>query len=201
MEDEDCTKGAVRFDKFIVALTSLDLLLHCLKTVKDKETYWQWIYISLHNAVQAYMVLALTGTHSLLTYRRKHMVLWMNSYDNREELPEVELDNFLNLYERTKTIDLVSRPNAIPFVPSGTQEESINNLKEWRNNFVHFLSDSLLHFLGDAPFQLVADCLDYIEFLAFQSTPIISFNDHYKTETERLLSECRSVIALSCSPR
>ena len=192
MECEDYEKGAVRFYKYIIGLTSLDMLLHCLKTIQEKETYWQWVYISLHSAVQAYMVLALTGTNSLMTYKANDMKEWIKNYDARQELPEVKLDFFENLYDKTKTLDIITHPNAKPFVPSGSQDENIKYLNKLRNNFVHFLSDSLLHFLGDSPYRLVTDCLDYIEFLAFQSNNIFWFEEQYKNETARLLSECRA---------
>ena len=50
---------SVSFDKYKVGITSLEMLLHSLKTVKENDTYWQWVFITLHSAVQAFMVLAL----------------------------------------------------------------------------------------------------------------------------------------------
>jgi hypothetical protein len=45
-------EGWIDFDKISVAQTSLEMLLYCLKSVKNKPEYWQWIYITLHSAVQ-----------------------------------------------------------------------------------------------------------------------------------------------------
>lgn len=184
----------VRFDKEIIGLTSLEILLHCLKSVRENETYWQWIYISLHSAVQAYMVLALTGSNSLLTYKTKDMQNWLNSYYNNSALPECKLDFFEELYKKTKSSDFEFYTITKVFVPSPRQDMSICHLNKKRNDFVHFIQDSLILIIDESPFQLVEDCLDYIDFLAFKSNNIIWFEEHNKSETERLLSECRSTI-------
>lgn len=194
MESEANMSTSVSFDKYIVGITSLEILLHCLKSVKEKATYWQWIYISLHSAVQAYMVLALTGSNSLMTYKEKDMQNWMKSYDNNDALPDCKLDFFDELYNKTKTSSFEFYTNTLVFIPSPEQDESISRLNKLRNVFVHFISDSHVHFLGDSPYELVTDCLDYIEFLAFQSNNIVWFEEHHRTETETLLSECRSTI-------
>ena len=195
MDDE------ITFDKYIIGLTSLKILSHCLTSLKAEKEYWQWVYISLHSAVQAYMVLALTGTHSLLTYSKTDMKEWLEKYDNHDQLPECHLDRFLNLYKKTKSTKFLFYDNSNRFIPSETQNSSIKLLNDRRNDFIHYKPAGYLIIMGDRPFSIVTDCLDYIEFLAFQSNNIIWFEEHYKTETERLLSECRSVIALSCSPR
>ena len=183
-----------RFDKHIISLTSLEILLHCLKSVKENDAYWQWIFISLHSAVQAYMVLALTRSNSLMTYKEKDMQSWMKSYENNDPLPECKLDFFDELYKKTKTSSFVFYTNTQVFVPSPRQDENISKLSKLRNDFIHFSSDSLNLIIGDSSLQLVSDCLDYIEFLAFQSNNIVWFEKHYKDETQRLLFECRSVI-------
>ena len=58
MDSEPNINDIASFNKHTVGLTSLEMLLHCLKIVEQKKTYWQWVYISLHSAVQAYMVVA-----------------------------------------------------------------------------------------------------------------------------------------------
>lgn len=194
MDKEEVMSGFVEFDKHIVGINSLEILLHCLKSVKEKVTYWQWIYISLHSAVQAYMVLALTGSNSLMTYKKDDMKKWMKSYDTNGALPKYELDFFDELYKKTKTSSFEFYTNTQVFVPSPSQDENIFHLNKLRKGFVHFIDDSLSLILGEVPFQLVTDCLDYIEFLAFQSNNIFWFEEQYKTETERLLAECRSVV-------
>ena len=189
---------AVSFDKYKVGITSLEMLVHSLKTVKEKETYWQWIYITLHSAVQAYMVLALSGKGSLPTYTRNSINKWKEALRNNEEPPDFELVSFNNLYEKTKSKAFNIFPSESKlFVPKPSQNQSIIKLNKLRNDFVHYNSTALMLFLSAPPFGIVTDCLDYIEFLAFQSNNMNWHDDHYKTETKRLLSECRSVIEAS----
>lgn len=194
MDSEPDMSYVVSFDKHTVGLTSLEMLLHCLKTVEGKKTYWQWIYISLHSAVQAYMVLALTGSNNLLTYRDQDAELWLRNYRDGLQLPSCNLDSFLGLYRKTKSDKMLFYTHSSRFVPTETQDQSMDHLNDLRNDFIHYLIDYYhigLQFFG---YAIVTDCLDYIEFLAFKSNNIIWDNEQYKTETERFLLECRSVI-------
>lgn len=195
MDDE------ITFDKYIVGITSLKILLHCLTSLKTEKTYWQWVYISLHSAVQAFMVLALTGTHSLLTYSKKDMKKWLEKYDSDDKLPDCHLDDFLKLYNKTKSDKFLFYSISKKFIPSKTQNSSIKKLNDFRNSFVPYKYGGYMIIMGDHPFRIENDCLDYIEFLAFKSNNIIWFEDEYKTETERLLSECRAVTKASTTPQ
>ncbi len=188
---------SVSFDKHIIGITSLEILLHCLKSVREKETYWQWIYISLHSAVQAFMVLALTGSNSLLTYRDRDAELWQYNYYRGLTLPPLNLDSFMKLYGKTKSERMQFYIVSMKFVPSETQDENVERLHKLRNDFIHYQSDYSLIWLESFGYTIVTDCLDYIEFLAFQSNNIDWFEEYYKTETIRLLSECRAVIGTS----
>lgn len=193
MDKEEVMSDFVEFDKHIIGKNSLEILLHCLKSVKGKATYWQWIYISLHSAVQAYMVLALTFSHSLWTYKKKDMEDWLGKYNDNEPLPDCKLDNFLNLYRKTKSKDFLFYSNSEKFVPSKTQDWSMKQLNKLRNDFIHYKYGSFT-IMSNPPYAIVTDCLAYVEFLAFQSNNIFWFEEQYKTETERLLAECRSVV-------
>lgn len=196
MEFKINMSDSVSFDKYIVGITSLEILLHCLNSLKEKATYWQWVYISLHSTVQAYMVLALTSSNSLWTYKKKDMKDWLQKYNANEQLPDCELDYFMNLYRKTKSKNFLFYCNSVRFVPSKTQNWSIKRVNTLRNDFIHYKHAGLMLILGN-PFVILTDCLDYIEFLAFRSNNIVWFEDSYKSETERLLSECRALIRTS----
>jgi len=180
----------VSFDKYKVGITSLEMLVHSLKTVKEKDTYWQWIYITLHSAVQAFMVLALSEKGSMPTYSEKSKKKRGKAKVENKDLPGFRLDCFMSLYDKTKG-------DSIKFIPSGSQDWSISKLHDRRNDFVHYQNTASIMSLSESPFAIMTDCLDYIEFLAFQSNNIIWHDEQYKTETEKLLAECRSVIEAS----
>jgi len=184
----------VHFDKEIVALTSLEILLHCLKSVKNQDSYWQWIFISLHNAVQCFMVLTLTGSNSLNTYTEKDAKRLLESYKKGEPSPTVRLDYYLSLYERTKTELMLIYANSKLFSPQGTQDDNIQRLNDLRNQFVHFQYDFSSIILDDTPFQIVIDCLDYIEFLAFESNNIVWFNIENANNSRLLIDRCKAEI-------
>ena len=90
-------EDTIGFDKLSIALTSLSALSHFLNSTKTKKINWQWIYITLHSAVQGYMVLALTGTNSVLTYRDKCAKDWLIKFNACEPLPPCKLNTFSNL--------------------------------------------------------------------------------------------------------
>lgn len=143
MSDEVC------FDKYVVGITSLEMLLHSLKTVKEKDAYWQWIYITLHSAVQAYMVLALSGKGPMLTYSGKPISDMVEILRNTKKLPKFKLDSYLNLYEKTKSEVFNIYPSESKlFVPTTSQDQSIKNLNTSRNDFVHYKITGLMLFLS-----------------------------------------------------
>lgn len=187
-------ENSIHFDKEIVALTSLEVLLYCLKSVRNQGAYWQWVYVSLHSAVQAFMVLALTGSNSLLTYQKDDLDLWMENYENNEPPPPVKLDSYLNLYKKTKSNSMLLYSDSKKFTPINTQGSSIKSLNSLRNNFVHFQFDGSTIVLGEKPYQIVIDCLDFIKFLAYESNNVHWDNNFANAETERLLKECRALI-------
>lgn len=192
---------SLEFDKHNVALTSLEMLLYCLKSVEAKKSYWQWIYISLHAAVQAYMVLALSGSNPLLLYRKDDAEEWLRKCDNHESLPTYKLDFFINLYRKIESDDFLLYRTSQRFVPTPSQDRSIAELNDRRNDVVHFTHGGLIIIMSDHPYQMVIDCLDFVDFLAFQSNNIFWGDEYYKDETKRLLNECKSIINSSSPSR
>lgn len=183
------------FDKYIVAQASLEMLLYCLNTAKTKSSYWQWIYITLHSAVQSFMVLALTGSNSLLTYRDKDAKKWLISYTNKSKLPNCHLDDFLSLYSKIKSDRFLLYGNTQKFCPSESIEISITRLHKLRNDLVHYKYGGLMIIMSDTPYQLVIDCLDFIEFLAFQSNNVFWSDKEQKDDIEELLNNCKSIVS------
>lgn len=186
-------EGWLDFDKILVAQTSLEMLSHSLSSIKTKPSYWQWVYIALHSAVQGYMVLALTGSNSLLTYREKDAKKWLENYENNTALPDCRLDNFMSLYEKVKSDRFLLYENTQKYVPSGFQENSLYQVNKLRNNFVHYKYWNYTLVMGNSQFQIVNDCLDFIEFLALRSNNVFWGDETYKKNTEEILDNCRSL--------
>lgn len=190
-------KDWIDFDKISVAQTSLEMLLYCLKSVKNKPEYWQWIYITLHSAVQGYMVLALTGTNSLLTYSDECAKEWLRCYENETVLPDCYLDKFMNLYKKIKSDRFLLFLNSQKYQPTSSQKKNIKRLNDIRNTFVHYKIDLFMASQSDFPYEIVLDCLNFIEFLALKSNNIFWGEEENKSTVEKLLNDCRAVIQCS----
>lgn len=186
----------VRFDEKLVAHTSLEMLLFCLNSIKTKPTYWQWVYITLHSAVQSFMVLALTGTNSLLIYKDVHREKWLREYQDSKRTTSTKLDSFKNLYEKVKSDCFLLYENTQKFIPTDSQEKSIEQLNTFRNEFVHYKYGKYSIRLNDSSFRIVSDCLDFIEFLGFESNNVFWDCEIKREKIKKVLEECGSSIVL-----
>ncbi len=187
-------EGWLDFDKIIIAQTSLEMFRSCLRLEKKKPEYRQWVYITLHSAVQGYMVLALTGSNSILTYNDKCAEKWLSCYEMKTKLPDCGLDKFMNLYQKIKSDRFLLYANTQKFEPTVSQEKSINDLNTQRNTFVHYKYGNLFIRQGNSPSQFLSDCLDFIDFLALRSNNIFWGEEKNKKNVEKLLDDCRTII-------
>lgn len=91
----------LRTDERKEAVNSLEKTYQFLLEVHEDPFNWKWVIIALHNATQAFMVLALMGTASLnvIKYREK----WFEAIRLGNEYPKQQsLLNFLKLYNDIK---------------------------------------------------------------------------------------------------
>src|SRR5439155_1476626 len=84
------------------AVRSLEWAEICARSVASDLYLWKWILISLHNATQGFMVLALWQGNGLLALRDKIAAKWLQAYETGGLFPAKELDKFLNLYKKVK---------------------------------------------------------------------------------------------------
>lgn len=140
------------------------------------------------------MVLALTGSNSLLTYMEKDAKEWLTNYYNDIARPDCRLDNFMNLYKKTKSDRFLLYENSQKFIPTLAQDWNIKKINELRNDIVHFKYGGYTIRMSDRPYQIVIDCINYINFLSFHSNNIFWEDESSKNETERLLNESKSII-------
>ena len=59
-------KSHLRFDEIENVLSSLDLLALVGKLVRTKPSYWKWVIIAAHDALQGAMVCVLGGTSGVV---------------------------------------------------------------------------------------------------------------------------------------
>jgi hypothetical protein len=154
----------IRTNEYVEAVKALEMLEHTLCLVEEDAYYWKWAIIVLQNATQAFMVCALKRPAGLGALKPSIADKWIEALEKgNKNRPKRYLDEFLNLYERTK--------KEFHFAPSAQVEKNIRRMSELRNEFVHFIPKYSATAANDFP-QMVHDCLEIIDFLAWDLTRI-----------------------------
>ena len=127
-------KDYVNFDRQDIGQTSLVEATSCLSRIHGNKHLWKYAIISIHNALQCYLSVALRGGSGINTWKKPHAKKWLKAYDESidsqglKELPNVQLDYFMELYDKLFT----GKPDE--------QRSLIYWLNETRNKFIHFNS-------------------------------------------------------------
>lgn len=128
----------VNFDRQDIGQASLDEATSCLSRLHRNKHLWKYAIISIHNALQCYLSIALRGSSGTNTWKKKHAKNWRHAYNESiasqglKELPPIQLDSFMNLYDKF-------------FIEKSDEQRAlINWLNETRNEFIHFNSDTYL---------------------------------------------------------
>ncbi|HIF6043848.1 TPA: hypothetical protein ACX3G9_004354 [Vibrio parahaemolyticus] len=122
--------GYINFDRFSDAMASLEQLCDNLGKAAESEQSWKFAVISAHCALQGFMCIALHNGNSFDTWKNNHYKKWQKAYDAGEELPDPQLDFFLELYNKLFPKNI------------GLDLSLIEFLNETRNGMVHFNTDS-----------------------------------------------------------
>ncbi len=168
----DLPNYALEYNEELDALASLELLAESLPKALITPHYWKWVVLSLHSALQAFMVLSIQGTNSLNVLTKKSAREWLEAYegDSTPENPP-KLETFLNLYSKIKSDTMLIWSNSKAFNPTSSQDVSVNKLNAYRNDFIHYVpTEALLDMRVWA--KLVLDIVPIVEFLTFESNNI-----------------------------
>jgi hypothetical protein len=203
-------------DEYLEAVLSLEMVTDTLPKVLDNIYYWKWVVIALHMALQGYMVLALKGTNSYNVLDKK-CAKELEAAWKRDDgvFPKRKLDHFLNLYKKIKAgrktyeeqvktgIRIYRKPEDLmlmymhsqPFKPRGTQNKSVEMLHELRNDYIHFRPKGWLLGVHGLP-RVVEDCVDIIDFLAFECGNVLWHDESLKAKTRELIAAIKGHIAI-----
>lgn len=157
----------LRTDENEEAVTALEMVAESVRSVLGDLYRWKWVILTLHNAIQGFMVLALRGGNGLLALKDDVAAAWLEAYRQGTSYPQEKLDNFLNLYNKIKNDRMLFYVNSQKFVPTGSQGRSVKKLNELRNNFIHFVPKGWSLEVSGLP-DICLDCLDIIEFLGWK---------------------------------
>jgi hypothetical protein len=179
--------GYVYTDTFEEAIDSLEMTARFLEESESDPRRWKWVVIALHLAIQNFMVLVLKNSWDVGTQHRDVRNEKLEAHHNfyraivsgdkaaieeasakdRAAMGKNKLDGFDWLYERIKDQDhwaMEYLGNDKVFEPGVTCNDSMERLKDLRDDYMHFQSGC--RFVCLSSLALIAvDGLSVIEFL------------------------------------
>lgn len=150
----------VRTDERIEAVRALEFLEYALRLTIGDQYYWKWAIIALHNAMQAFITCAISGTAGLGAIKERIAAQWLKVYDaGGGPYPDLRLDWFPELYARMK--------KQLNFAPHQSVDDSVNSISTFRNEFIHFTPRSWSLEANGLP-QMAEKCLEVVKFLGWE---------------------------------
>ncbi|MFM9912157.1 MAG: hypothetical protein ACKVN9_01305 [Methylophilaceae bacterium] len=186
-------KKYLRTDEHEEAVRSLEWAELQARLILDDPYYWKWVLISLHNAAQGFMVLALWNGNGLLSLKPKVAKQWLEAYESDKPFPTEQLDKFLNLYAKVKDSSNFSYCGSAAFIPSSTHDESFKHLNEFRNEFIHFTPKGWSLQLLGLP-KMALDVLDLIQFFGWEASSILWHKRTLPVRAKRSLKRLRRTL-------
>ena len=113
------------------AMKALEFVTFALRLSSEDVYCWKWVIIAVHNAMQAFIVCAISGTAGLGAIKEHIVAKWLKVLDSGSgSYPDLSLGWFPELYARMK--------KEFNFVPLPNVDESVDRLNKFRNGFIHF---------------------------------------------------------------
>ncbi len=181
-----------RVNEMLEPLNALMMTEEFLEHSEKDIYYLKWAIIAAHNALQGFMVLALKGTSNLQIIKWKEKEYKHKSAYEVLSDPKQELCCFLELFRRIRTNECMH--NAAFKDEFGKITESINDLNETRNQFIHYLPLSWsIGTLG-----VVNILHDTMEVISFLTSNCIEVQRHYEesqlSDINRAIKICNSIL-------
>lgn len=185
----------LRIDERMEAVNSLEKTYQFLLEIHEDPYNWKWVIIALHNATQAFMVLALMGTASLNVVKDREK--WFEAIRLGNEYPKQQfLLNFLKLYNDIKLKDrMMQNIYSKSFLCSEEIDGSMEKINELRNNFIHFIPCNWSIEIALFP-EVCRQVLSVVEFLILESGNVRFYdNDEFeKANLAELITKIKSVL-------
>lgn len=173
----------INFDRQDIGQASLVEAYSCLSRIHGNKHIWKYAIISIHNALQCYLSIALRDGSGINTWKKSYAKKWLKVYDEcivsegLKDFPKVQLDFFIELYDKL----FKDKSNA--------QKKLIIFLNETRNEFIHFNSDS---YSVHEPSMLGAfeQALKDIQEIPCLSKGVFFYNDEQK---DKFTASCKEL--------
>lgn len=150
----------LRSDERIELERALQMAREQAELVAEDPYRWKWVVIAVHNAVQASIVSAVSGSTKIGALPPKIQEKWLAAYHSgdADAFPRERLDRFTNLYERMK--------ERTGFPATAQIDGSVARLTNTRNKLLHFLPRSWL-FPIDFLVEITLTPLAVVDYLAW----------------------------------
>jgi hypothetical protein len=175
----------LRTDEKKEAFEAMKLARQLLDNVDANPYYWKWVIVAIHSAMQATMVLALTGSSQLRVLSEKSA----KEVGERQDAVR-RLADFMELYKRVKHQDTMNLfVHSKPLEASREMDSSVSYLhSNLRNKFEHFLPGGWSIEIDDLPY-VVQRCVSAISFLALESGNIFWVDNPSREDLQGLLTD------------
>ncbi|GIO35802.1 hypothetical protein J41TS12_06630 [Paenibacillus antibioticophila] len=181
----------IRTDERLESIKSLEKTIQFLEE-SEKDIYqWKWFLISLHNALQCFMVLALKGSNSLKIMKTSDATKWMTAYESGSDYPITKLDFFMKLFEKIQSDSIGMFTTSQRFESNESIDTSVKRLNEFRNRFIHFMPKSWSLEIIGLP-GLALDVLEVIEFLFYKSGNVYFYEEGQHKLVEEMIGELKT---------
>ena len=184
----------LRTDEHEEAVAALEAAAGFGANVSTDIFAWRWTILSLHNACQGLMVVALRDSAGLNVLPTALARAWLEAHESGEPYPEERLDSFLNLYRKLKKQAIAQAMGGTPFRPKGTQTQSMKRLNSFRNTFIHFLPASWSLEVTGLP-SICLDVLGVIDHAAFRYRLLNWSDEGHQGRMTNTLERARSTFA------
>lgn len=191
------SKEMLRTDTTKEAFKSLEKLDETLLLATSDVYQWKWAIIILHNCMQAFMVLVLEGTNQIdvVKNRDKYANCLYKLSQNIEMdaemkkiLSDTQLDFFLKLYSKIKDSSNTQQLwNDSLFVATEEQDDAMELLNDYRNQFIHFLPCSWGIELSGLTYIFIS-VMSVIQFMIRNGNFMYKFEDEEKRQIQRYIT-------------
>ncbi|PPC93068.1 MAG: hypothetical protein CTY33_09460 [Methylotenera sp.] len=188
------TKHWFETDEIEEAVSALEVLAKWTEILVFDISYWKWVILVTHNAMQGFMVIALRGSDRLRPLRDDVAKKWLEAHQNGTDYPVEKLDNFSNLYKKIKSDLMLFFVHSKKFVSSSSQDTSVRRLNSFRDDFIHFLPQSWSIEVSGMP-KICADCLNIIHFLGWESGNVTWYEQGKRIRAEKAIATIRENLA------
>jgi hypothetical protein len=199
------------------AVDAIEMTARFLEEVETNPDRWKWAIVALHNAAQAFMVLALKGTWSVTVTHRDQRTKRLEAEREFRRATEAgdkeaaakanevmlfgegDLAAFIRLYDRIKDPRGIMRQfvHSEVFVPRAKDDMCMEGLNNTRNEFMHFMPMTRGFLLTEFP-AMTETGLHVISFLVNESNNITWFpgldEDDYEPRVHAALDRANAAL-------